>query len=80
MEHPKVKEVAVVGIEDERLGEEIGAIVVLHGKASLDEIETYSTQILSSYKIPRKWMLMEGEIPKNSMGKVNKKELKTLFL
>jgi long-chain acyl-CoA synthetase len=75
--HPAVAEVAVIGIPDDRLGEEVRAVVVLKSGQSLDESEViaYCKERLAAYKYPRS-VQFRDELPKNATGKIMKKELK----
>ncbi|KUI33723.1 acyl-CoA synthetase [Mycobacterium sp. IS-1590] len=70
--HPGVREVAVVGVPDEDLGQRIVAFVV--GDATPDELIEYVAQQLSIHKRPREVRLVDA-LPRNAMGKVLKKEL-----
>ena len=70
--HPSVREVAVVGVPDDDLGQRIVAFVV--GDASADELIDYVAQELSIHKRPREVRLVDS-LPRNAMGKVLKKEL-----
>lgn len=70
--HPGVREVAVVGVPDDDLGQRIVAFVV--GDASPDELIEYVAQQLSAHKRPREVRLVDS-LPRNAMGKVLKKEL-----
>ena len=70
--HPGVREVAVVGVPDDDLGQRIVAFVV--GDASADELIEYVAQELSMHKRPREVRLVDS-LPRNAMGKVLKKEL-----
>jgi long-chain acyl-CoA synthetase len=75
-EHPAVQEAAVVGVPDEKMGEEVGAAVVLkQGKElSEDELRGYLKGELAAYKYPRKiWFL--DELPKGPTGKILKREI-----
>nr|KAJ3411490.1 hypothetical protein HK105_002623 [Polyrhizophydium stewartii] len=82
LDHPDVAEVAVVGIPSTEWGERIGAIVVhkpaTAGQLSLDSLRTWLASRLAPYKLPTRLLIVD-EIPKNAMGKVNKKELVKLF-
>jgi malonyl-CoA/methylmalonyl-CoA synthetase len=85
LEHPLVEEAVVLGVDDEVWGEKIGAIVVLSAEAASMPSAVPQAAILewmesevASYKVPRVW-LVQDEIPKNAMGKVMKKTLKSLF-
>ena len=77
--HPDVKEVGVVGVPDEKAGQNIKAMVVLEsdarGKISEADIMEYCRTELDDYKAPR---IIEfvGEIPKTDIGKVSRRELR----
>jgi malonyl-CoA/methylmalonyl-CoA synthetase len=75
---PDVLEVAVLGIPDEITGQKIGVIFKAKRNIGLDEIKEWSRTRMAHYKIP-KISLQVSEIPRNQMGKVNKKELVKLF-
>jgi acyl-CoA synthetase (AMP-forming)/AMP-acid ligase II len=78
--HPKVEDVAVIGVYDEEWGELPKAICVLRkGETSSDaEIMEYTRVRLASFKRPRSVVFVE-ELPRNSMGKVVKKELREKY-
>ncbi|MFC1914266.1 class I adenylate-forming enzyme family protein, partial [Chloroflexota bacterium] len=75
--HPKIEEVAVIGVPDETWGEEPRAIVVLKkGQTSTDkEIMEFCRVNLASFKRPRSVVFMDS-LPRNPMGKVLKRELR----
>ncbi|BBZ03220.1 acyl-CoA synthetase [Mycolicibacterium chitae] len=70
--HPGVDEVAVVGVPDDDLGQRIVAYVV--GDTDPDSLIQFVAEQLSVHKRPREVRLV-GELPRNAMGKVLKKEL-----
>ena len=74
--HPAVAEAAVVGIPDERLGEEVMAVVIVRPSMDLLEHELvgYCRERLAAYKCPRIFQF-RSELPKNTLGKVLKDEL-----
>ncbi|QQS00616.1 MAG: long-chain fatty acid--CoA ligase [Austwickia sp.] len=74
--HPAVLEVAVVGVPDERLGEEVAAYVVLNegASATAEELTEYAKERLAAYKYPRAIHVIEA-LPKGATGKILKREL-----
>jgi long-chain acyl-CoA synthetase len=75
-EHPAVQEAAVVGVEDEKMGEEVGAAVVLkEGEdVSADDLKQFVKEQVASYKYPRK-IWFADELPKGPTGKILKREI-----
>lgn len=74
--HPGVAEIAVIGIPDRELGEEICAYVALKPGMSVAErdLADFCKQRLSSYKYPRIFRFVD-ELPKNATGKIDKLQL-----
>jgi long-chain acyl-CoA synthetase len=75
-EHPLVVEAAVLGIEDEHLGEEIVAVLTLRDGVEGDPEEVYgwAKERLSAYKVPRLFQFVEA-LPKGTTGKILKQEI-----
>jgi len=71
---PKVKEVAVIGVKDESLGEIVKAIVVPREESTEQEIFKFCCGKLADYKIPRQIEFRDA-LPKNSLGKILRDEL-----
>ena len=78
LRHPKIKECAVVGIADQKWGELVAVALCSSENLTLEEVQTWSLDFLSDYKIPRNLKIFK-ELPKNAMGKVVKTEIKKLF-
>jgi acyl-CoA synthetase (AMP-forming)/AMP-acid ligase II len=77
-DHDAVAECAVFGVEDDRLGEEVGAAVFLaRGRTvSAEELRAHCADRLARYKVPRYiWMRSEA-LPRNASGKFLKRQLR----
>uniref|UniRef100_A0A669DLI3 Medium-chain acyl-CoA ligase ACSF2, mitochondrial n=1 Tax=Oreochromis niloticus TaxID=8128 RepID=A0A669DLI3_ORENI len=75
--HPKVKEVQVVGVKDERLGEQVCACIKLKEgqSSSAEEIRAFCKGQLSHFKIPH-YVLFVDSYPLTVSGKIKKNILK----
>lgn len=76
-DHPCVREVAVVGIPDERWGEAVVAIVSLKDSCSEDELLTHCRSTLSRHKVPKSIVFLD-ELPKSGHAKVSRREAKRI--
>ncbi|MEV6418484.1 AMP-binding protein [Streptomyces sp. NPDC051662] len=79
--HPEVADVQVVGVPDEKYGEEILACVIPRDPAAppaLEDIVSYCRERLAHYKIPRRVEIL-SEFPMTVSGKVRKIELRRRF-
>jgi len=76
--HPGIKDVAVIGLPDERLGEIAAAVVQLKRghHATEDDILAFCAEI-PRYKRPRR--VVFAEVPRNATGKIDKPELRRQF-
>jgi len=73
LDHPSVAQACTFGIPHDKLGEEVGAVVVLRpDKAATEaEIREFASVRLAAFKVPRRVMIME-DIPKGATGKVQR--------
>jgi acyl-CoA synthetase (AMP-forming)/AMP-acid ligase II len=76
LEHPAVREAAVVGVPHDVLGEDIAAFVVRKPDAPVgdDELRAFCAEHLADYKRPRQVTFVD-ELPRNATGKVMKHRL-----
>ena len=74
--HDNIKEAAVFGVDDEKFGQRLKAVVVLRDGASLsaDDVKKHVKANLAGYKVPRDVEFMD-ELPRNPTGKILKREL-----
>jgi len=75
--HPAIKDVQVVGVPDERYGEELCAWVIVHDGAALsaEDVREYCKGKIAHYKIPRYVTFVEGW-PMTVSGKVQKYKMR----
>ncbi len=78
-EHPKILEACAVGIPDAYRGETIKAFVVLKPgeKLTAEEVIQFCQQKLAKYKVPKTVEFLDS-LPKSGVGKVLRKELRTM--
>ena len=74
--HDSVKEVAVIGVDDDEFGQRLKAFVVLVDAGALDEggVKAHVKENLARYKVPREVEFLDS-LPRNATGKVLKREL-----
>jgi 2-furoate---CoA ligase len=74
--HPKVEEVAVVGLPDEQWGQILAAYIKTRGPVAESELDQYClASPLASFKRPRRYLFVD-QIPKSPVGKVLKRLLR----
>jgi malonyl-CoA/methylmalonyl-CoA synthetase len=80
LDHPDIRECAVVGLDEETWGEVVAAAVVVREGAdlNLDALREWGMERLSRYKLPKRLKVVSS-LPRNAMGKVTKPAVKRLF-
>ncbi|XP_066157417.1 malonate--CoA ligase ACSF3, mitochondrial [Euwallacea fornicatus] len=73
MGSPLVKDCAVLGIPDEKYGQKVAAVIASKD-IKVEELVIWAEDKLPKYAVPKEWRFVDS-VPKNAMGKVNKKEL-----
>jgi fatty-acyl-CoA synthase len=77
--HPAVRDVAVIGVPDERFGEELCAWVILRdgSSANEEEIRDFCRGKIAHYKVPR-YVNFVAEFPMTITGKVQKYKMREI--
>jgi acyl-CoA synthetase (AMP-forming)/AMP-acid ligase II len=80
-EHPNVRDAAVVGLPDVRLGERVCACIVMRDgqEISLEEVVEFLRRRVATYKLPEHLVLLD-DLPRTPTGKVQKTPLRQIAL
>jgi long-chain acyl-CoA synthetase len=80
-ENPAVYEVAVFGLPDERLGEEVATVVMVRDGATLeaDELRAFLSSRLAAFMIPSRIAFTREPLPRNPAGKLMKREMPAIY-
>ncbi|MFT7686054.1 MAG: long-chain acyl-CoA synthetase [Candidatus Azotimanducaceae bacterium] len=74
--HPLIKEASVYAVPDERLGEEVGASLMVSEKINEDELRGFLIELISRFKIPRYLRQSADALPRIASGKIDKKQIR----
>ena len=75
--HPKIQEVATVGVPDDTMGEEVKVFVIpLEDDLTEEDVIDFCKQNLATFKVPRYVEILEDDFPRSPIGKVLNKELR----
>ena len=76
LHHPRIREVAVIGVPDERWGEVVTALIVTTGEElDIEEVTAFAREHLAGYKIPRR-IEFRDELARTATGKLQKAKLR----
>ena len=73
--HPLVREAAVYGVPDERLGEEVGATVYVSQPLSAQDLREFLAAHLARFEIPRYIEVSTEPLPRIATGKISKRAI-----
>ena len=78
---PEVQECAVVGLPDKDWGEKVTAFIVLQKDRKIDvgELKAFLKERISAFKVPKTFLIVD-ELPKNTTGKILKREIRKQYV
>ncbi|MBO3747743.1 acyl--CoA ligase [Streptosporangiaceae bacterium NEAU-GS5] len=79
-EHPAVDDAAVIGIPDDELGEQVGAVIRPKSPVTAEELQNFLRTRLAAFKIPVQIWFRDTELPRNPGGKILKTHLRREIL
>ena len=80
LDHPHIKEVAVVGLPDGKWGEAVMALIVVCGEEDItpEEVQTFARKHLAGYKVPRHIKFCDT-LPRTATGKLKKAKIREVY-
>ncbi|GAA1529828.1 AMP-binding protein [Nocardioides humi] len=81
LDHPAIETAAVIGVPDERWGEQVGAVLCIragHDRPSVAELTAFVREQIAPHKAPTFWSFVE-ELPMTPTGKIQKFVLRDRF-
>ncbi len=80
-EHPAVYEAAVFGLPDERLGEEVAAVVLVRDgmELTIDELRGFLSARIAGFMIPTRVAFTREALPRNPAGKLMKRQMPAIY-
>ena len=80
--HPGIQEAAVIGVPDERLGERVGAAILLRDGVTLSDADIidFLKPHLAAFKLPDRIWRMDGPLPRGGTSKIDKPGLRKMLL
>jgi long-chain acyl-CoA synthetase len=79
--HPAVREAAVIAVDDELTGDAVLAVVALEPGSSADAkaLQGWCGEKLARYKVPTRWHIHDGDLPRTASGKLQKHHIRELI-
>ncbi len=81
LDAPGVAACVVIGVPDERLGERVVALIepAAGVDVDVDALRRHCGAELAAYKVPERYVVVDGALPRNAMGKVVRRDLLDLI-
>lgn len=78
--HPDVREAAVLAVDDELTGDAVLAVVSLEPGCNADAaaLQAWCSEKLARYKVPTRWHVHDGDLPRTASGKLQKQQIRAL--
>jgi long-chain acyl-CoA synthetase len=78
--HPDVREAAVLAVDDALTGDAVMAVVSLESgcKGDVTLLQAWCAEKLARYKVPTRWHVHEGDLPRTASGKLQKDRIREL--
>ena len=73
--HPAVREVAAIGVPDDKSGEAVKIFVVKNSEVSAEDLRAFAKEKLTAYKVPR-YVEFRDDLPKSNVGKILRRMLR----
>jgi acyl-CoA synthetase (AMP-forming)/AMP-acid ligase II len=80
-EHGDVYEAAVFGVPNERLGEEVGCVILRQAGSELDadRLRDFLAESLAPFMVPSRIAFADEQLPRNASGKILKRTLRDIY-
>ena len=76
-EHPSIRDVALIGVPDDRLGEVGCAFVILREEVHLDDLHRWCRENMANFKVPRYFEILDS-FPLTGSNKISKLDLRQI--
>ncbi len=78
--HPHIREAAVLAVDDELTGDAVMAVVVAEpgGMPDIEVLQAWCSEKLARYKVPSRWHIHDGDLPRTASGKLQKHRIREL--